>query len=98
MEEIINGKVCTIVETNIHIKDSYDVDEKSDMADVLTIIKQNHPECKVFEVRCWNNLLSEWKAHNRLYRWGYKKDQTGSVDLDTNESTLRKILYTILGI
>ena len=98
MSEKICGLLCSIFPNNIHIKDSYTVDDKKVMANILNIIKEKHPECIVFEKRCWNNLLSEWKAHNRLYRWGYKSDQTCSVDLDINEPWWRKFLYSILGV
>ena len=98
MTEVIKNKVCDITENNIHIKDSYDVNKKSEMSEILYIIKRNHPECKVFEVRKWDNLLSEWKAHNRLFFIGYKRSQTGSVDLDTDEPLWHKILYAIIGI
>lgn len=66
--EEICGLMCTIDPNNIHIQDSYTVDDKKRMAKTLSVIRSDHPECVVFEQRNWNNLLSEWKAHNRLYR------------------------------
>ena len=98
MSEIIHGKECTITENNIHIKDSYTVNDKYEMSEILTEIKINHPECKVFDIRKWDNLLSEWKCHNRLYKLGIFKTRTGSVDLDSFEPWWRRILYAILGI
>lgn len=59
MVETIQGLTCKISEDNIDIKDSYTVTKKSKMAEILKEIKEKHPECKVFEVRKWNNLLSE---------------------------------------
>lgn len=98
MPEIIHDKVCSVSKYNINIKDSYTVNDKKEMAEILYVINHRHPECEVFQVRKWDNLLSEWKAHNRLYKWGYKREQTGSVDLDVYEPWWRRFLYTILGI
>lgn len=98
MEEIINGYKCTITIDNIKIQYSYHVTDRKVMNSMLKEIKDKHPECKVFELRCWNNLISEWVAHNRLYFIGYKPEQTGSVDLDINEPWWHKVLYAIIGI
>lgn len=48
--------------------------------------------------RTFQSEYQEWKAHNFLYRIGYQKDRTGSVDIDQNESKLRKFIYAILSI
>lgn len=98
MQEEIYGLECSVYPDNIHIKDSYTVNDKKMMANILSIIKRKHSECLVFEQRNWSNLLSEWKAHNRLYKWGYKPEQTGSVDLDVYEPWWRRFLYSILGV
>lgn len=98
MTEVIDWFVCTISEDNIHIQDSYKCTDRVRMSSILYAIQYKHPECKVFEVRKWDNLIAEWVAHNRLYKWGFRKEQTGSVDLDSYEPLWRRILYTIIGI
>ena len=98
MEEIIQGLTCKIYEDNINIKDSYTVTKKSKMAEILKEIKEKHPECKVFEVRSGYSLLCEWTFHNRLYKLGIKKDQTGSTDLDIYEPWWRRLIYAIFGL
>ena len=42
--------------------------------------------------------VTEWKAQNVLYKWGFKKDRTGSVDLNEDESTIRLVGYAILSL
>lgn len=98
MKDVIDGFVYTITAKDITIYDSYTVMDKSKMNEVLYAIKLKHPGCKVFEVRKWDNLISEWKAHSRLYKWGLFKSHTKDVDLDTDEPLWRRIGYTILGI
>lgn len=97
MEEI-DGMNCIISETNIHIENSYTKNKRSKIKKILLDIKELHPECKVFEERCFCNLISEWRAHNRFCRIGYKTEETCSVDLDTNEPFWHRFLYTIIGI
>ena len=40
--------------------------------------------------------VDEWIAHNVMWSWGYKRNRTGSVDLNQNESKFRKIVYSII--
>lgn len=98
MQDTIAGFICNITNNNIQIKDSYTVLNKEIMNSVLNTIKRKYPDCKVFEIREWDNLLSEWKAHSRLYKWGLFKSHTKDVDLDTDEPWWRRILYSILGV
>lgn len=95
--EVINGYVCEISENNIHIKDSYKVTSKSEMKEMLYAIQCRHPECNSFK-RSYNSLVSEWRAHNRLYRLGYKKKRTGDVDLNYPLKWYIELLYKLLGI
>ena len=56
--EIIGGCICKISENNIHIQDSYKINNESLMKEMLYIIQHNHPECKVFK-RSYNSMISE---------------------------------------
>lgn len=98
MAEVIHDLVCTISKYNIHVQDSYQVMDKKEIAEILYAIQHKHPECEVFKVRSWNNLIAEWRAHGRLYRWKIKPAQTKDVDLDAGEPWWRRFLYTIIGI
>ena len=46
--------------------------------------------------RTKESLIREWKAHNVLYRWGYEKERTGSVDFSQYESRGRRVAYFFL--
>ena len=94
---IIDEHVCTVTSNNIHIKDSYDIKKRSEMKEILYAIQYKRPDCNVFK-RSYNSMISEWRTHNRLYRLGYKKDRTGSVDLNYPLKWYVELAYRILGI
>lgn len=94
---LINGYLCSVTENNIHIKDSYKVTNTSEMKEILYAIQHNNPECKVFK-RSYNSMVSEWKAHNRLYKLGYKKHRTADVDINYPLKWYVELIYKILGI
>lgn len=95
--EIINEHVCEVSESNIHIKDSYQITSRSEMKEMLYAIQHKYPECKSFK-RSYGSLIAEWRTHNRLYRWGYKRQRTGDVDLNYPLKWYVEFAYRILGI
>ena len=97
MRYFLNGINFYLDENCIKILNGFQTTSKSMMKFILKSIKEKHPECKVF-TRSINSLVSEWKAHNRLYKLGYKKERTKDVDLDLNETWFRKLLYWIISI
>lgn len=48
--------------------------------------------------RTFKSEYREWKAHNFLYRIGFMRARTGSVDIDQNEPLWRRFIYAILSI
>lgn len=94
---ILKDVVCEVYDSNIHIRDSYKIKNKSKMLDILYAIKHRYPECKTF-LRTDKSLLREWRAHNRLYCIGYKRNHTGSVDLEYPVNPKYECLYKIIGI
>lgn len=94
---IINGYVCTVTQNNVHIKNSYKVTSKSEMREMLYAIQYNNPECNVFK-RSYKSLIAEWRAHNRLYKWGIEKGRTADVDLNYPLKWYIELIYKILGI
>lgn len=95
--EILENCVYDISSNNIHIQDSYKITSKSEMSEVLYAIQHKHPECNSFK-RDYKSLIAEWRAHNRLYKLGYKKQRTGSVDLNYPLKWYVELAYRILGI
>lgn len=84
---------------NIHIKDSYLADDYRDIDDFLLNLSQTDEFKQIEEVgytRSIDSLRNEWIAHNVLYSWGKDPERTGSVDLDQNESLLRRLAYWFL--
>lgn len=95
--EILSDIVYKILPNRIKIIDSYQITDRSRMREIIYAIQHNHPECNTFK-RSYNSLIAEWRAHNRLYRWGYKQERTGSVDLNYPLKWYVEIAYRILGI
>lgn len=86
---------------NIHIEDSRKLYYQEEVEKALEFIHST-PEYAEFVnagyTRTHKSQLEEWRAHNIMWSWGYKRSRTGSVDLDQNESALRKFLYKIIAI
>ena len=84
---------------NIHIQDSWKIDNAKELNSVIDDLMKGERFTKLAAAgytRTKASLIREWKAHNVLYRWGYEKERTGSVDLDQNESRKRRIAYFFL--
>ena len=84
---------------NIHIQDSYLIEDAKTIENAIENILASVYFEKLAAVgysRTKASLIREWKAHNVLYRWGYEKERTGSVDLDQNESRRRRFAYFFL--
>lgn len=98
MEVKINDVNITVsfLKGNIYIKDSYQIKNDKDKEYLLdTIINSNEYITGNYS-RTKTSYLREWKAHNALYEWGVSPERTGSVDLNNDESLLRRICYFFL--
>ena len=96
MIEIIADMAVQILSNRIKIIDSYKITDKSKMKEIIYAILYIHPEIK-FD-RDYDLLVSEWVAHNRMYKWGIKKDKTKDVDLEFKERWYNKLIFKIIGI
>jgi predicted small secreted protein len=85
----------------LHIKNSYLIKTKEDIMRALEFI---HTTRKYMVLkkggysRTLKSEYQEWAAHNFLYRMGYKRERTRSVDINQNETKLRKFIYAVLSI
>lgn len=84
--------------TNVHIKDSYTIKDDALKKKFLDLIIMKGKLLGFEYKRTFNSWLCEWKAHNTLYNWGYKRERTADVDLNENESFLKRFIYSILAI
>lgn len=85
----------------IHIKNSYLVTRNEDIKSVLEYIRGLDGYKKLKEngyTRTPQSEFREWKGHNILYKLGYKRQYTGSVDIDQKEPMWRRFVYAILSI
>ena len=81
--------------TNVHVNGSYTVAKKDIVDWVERIISCGIQNGYVYS-RSAESWINEWRAHNLLCRWGIAPDRTRDVDLDENESSLRRFCYFIL--
>lgn len=85
-----------ILSDRIKIIDSYTITDRSKMKEIIYAIQHAHSEIK-FD-RDYNLLISEWVAHNRMYKWGIRRDKTKDVDLEFEEKWYNKLIFKIIGI
>ena len=83
---------------SISIFNSYKIKRKRDMKFILTLIECASFNRGIFYSRSQNSWIREWKAHNVLYKLGIQRKRTGSVDLNEDETILRKFGYFILSL
>lgn len=94
--EVLNDIVYKILSNRIKIIDSYKITDRKKMSEILYAIQYKHPELDFN--RGYNDLINEWVAHNRMYKWGINPEKTKDVDLEFNESKCKIFIYKILGI
>lgn len=94
--EILTDIAYKILSNRIKILNSYKITDRSKMNEILYAIQYKHPEVKFN--RNYSDLIHEWVAHNRLYRWGIRPEKTKDVDLEFNECKIKILIYNILGI
>jgi NMD protein affecting ribosome stability and mRNA decay len=86
---------------SIHIKNSYLITSAEDIMDVLEYI-HSLDEYKKLQAAGYTRTIEgeciEWRGHNTLYRLGFKRSRTGSVDINQNEPKWRRLIYAILSI
>ena len=86
---------------NICIENSWQIVRPIAIEELVERIMESDLFAKMWRLgytRTKESLIREWKAHNILYRWGYEKERTGSVDFSQYESRPRRIGYFILSI
>ena len=88
--------VYNTINKNIHIKNSYLITNDKIKRMILQEINYQLKNQNITFNRSFTSQLHEWKGHNTLYQWNYKRSSTQSVDINENESTMRKIGFTIL--
>ena len=95
-----NGKSISylLYKDNVQILNSYLITTKQDMLNILQQIREN-AESQGFVYKR-NNIswLREWRAHNFLHDIGYKIVRVMSVDLNENETLLRRLGYFFLSL
>ncbi len=96
MVEIIQDTVIRILDNRIKVIESYKITDRKVMKEILYAFQYKHPELKFN--RGLNDLIREWVAHNRLYKWGIQPEKTKHVDLEFEETKKNLWIYRILGI
>ena len=96
----INGEDFRISmnDTNIHIHDSFKINNEKDMISVLNQLKELYKGNNDVAINklTFGEMLAEWKAHNVLCFLSFLKKRTCDVDLNTDNLFLMKLGYKIL--
>lgn len=92
-----NGCTITVTEYNIHIDNSYRIDKRKDIKEVIEFIYENYNN-KVIENRSQKSCVEEWITHNNLYKLNLFESHTISVDLDYPQKWYMPIIYKILSL
>ena len=97
---VYNGREITyeIWKKNIRINDSYKIETKSDMLDILVHVCADAEAQGYTYTRTIKSWLREWQAHNFLYLIGIARKRTGSVDLNEDESSFKRFYYHLIAI
>ena len=82
---------------NVCVYNSYTV-SKNDMSDWIRQIRLFGEKNGYIYNRTDKSWINEWKAHNLLFKLGIQPNRTSNVDLNENESLLRRFGYFILSI
>lgn len=90
--------VANVTKYNVHIEGSWTARNTEEMRAVLLREKALYPDCEVFKHRTIESLVREWRAHNRLYRWGIFKNRAKDVDLEWPQPWWMKAAYFVLGM
>ena len=91
----IDGHICFVSDTNICIKNSYEIADKdidSFIDHLSEAVKEKHFK------RSKKSWKKELLSHNRLFRLGLFVEHTIDTDLSDNESKLRLFAYNILSL
>lgn len=79
---------------NVRIVESYKIRDEQQM---IYILKEFKNRTGYKSKRTLESWVTEWKAHNLMYRLGLFRTHTNDCDLEENEKKHRLIIYKILG-
>ena len=85
--------------SDIMIINSYKIDSVNTQDKIIDLIldyNKKYPNKNW--IRTKNSMKTEWFIHNILYKFGIYKNRTRSVDFETNEENLYKLLSIYLQI
>ena len=83
---------------NTHIENSYRIKHRSDMRNILKLIRQETDFDMAIKRLSLNSQIREWRAHNLLYILGIKRKHTKDVDLNNNPWYIRFVYAILSGI
>lgn len=99
VEEITLGDISlrvTYSKINVHVENSFLIKDDELKKKFLDLIIMKGKLLGFEYKRTFDSWLREWKAHNTLYNWKYKRERTASVDLNEDESLIKRFLYVFL--
>lgn len=95
LEFEVDGLKIAATPQNIKIIDSYKIQDKKQMKQIIKKILQIVP--LYITRRTLGSLVREWRCHNRFYNLGLFKSHTKDCDLEAKERLYRRFVYFFLG-
>lgn len=80
--------------TNSYLLTNKEIEE---VAEEIEFSRYNKFNWRCKHLRHKVSYIEEIKAHNRLYKWNYKRDHTACTDLEEEIDIVHKFLYWLLG-
>ena len=85
-----------VTEANTHINDSCMVRSKKEIAEYLTMLReQSSPEMAVNQ-RSLHSLVAEWRSHNFFYALHVFRSRTHDVDLERHQTWYREVFCRVV--
>lgn len=83
---------------NIRIVNSCQITKDADKRIILQKINDKLKDNGIIFKRTIDSQLYEWKGHNVMYQWHLFRSHSTNVDINEDESWLRRVCYRILSI
>ena len=99
VDDIAVAVTYSTMHLNISVDKSYKLAKKHQISEALDQILERPVMTRMREAgytRSKRSMLREWAAHNGLYKLGYARERTGSVDMNEDETWLRRLGYFFL--
>ena len=82
--KIKSGKKITFIfgSNSVKVISSYQISSREESASIIMFIKEYAKRKKIEVVRSNTTCIGEYRLHNYLYKFGFKRKETANADID----------------